>query len=140
MANKLASVSVSCSYTDQDDQRAAIARANISAPYTAQSHNEIDIPDTEGAGSFDVDFGSVGTEATFVIVKNLTANGVNPGQDIVLSINASAALQRIPPGGMVAFANPVAAGGSPITEMTVTTLATQVGPGSVSTHVFGDPI
>lgn len=141
MANQLASVQVSASYYDPDDQRAAIARTLVEAPYTAQAHTSIDIPDTTaGATVYEVSFGSIGTEATLVVIRNLTANGVNPGQDLILKINDSAALQRIPPGGFVAFGNPAAAGGSPITAISLTTTATQDGAGRISAHVFGDPV
>lgn len=141
MANQTATVQVSASYYDPDDQRAAIGRSTVECPYTAQAHAAIDVPDTTaGATEYDVDFGSIGTEATLVVIRNLTANGVNPGQDLILKINGSAALQRIPAGGFVAFGNPKAAGGSPITAISLTTTATQDGPGKISTHVFGDPV
>lgn len=140
MSNKTASFSLSASYTDQDGARTSIARTNIDCPYQEQAHTEIGIPDTTaGATEYPVDFGSVGVEATLVVVRNLTANGENPGQDLILKVNGSAALQRVPPAGVVAFANPARAGGSPLLSMSVTTTATQAGLGKVSCHVFGDP-
>ncbi len=144
MTNKLASVSISASYSDPDDQRAALARANIEVPYTAQSHAEIDIPDTTaGDTEYPVDFGSIGTEATFLKIVNNTANGVNPGQDLWLKIqsqNVYSHKHYLPPGGVYVIANPVAAGAFPLVAASVTTTATQAGPGRVSTHVFGDPL
>ncbi len=144
MSNKVASVSISASYSDPDDQRAALARANIDCPYTAQSHNEIDIPDTQGSATeYAVDFGTIGVEATFVIVKNLTANGANPGQDLWLKFNSAnieSHKHYLPPGGAVCIANPVRTGAFPLLSMSVTTTDTQAGPGKVSTHVFGDPV
>lgn len=141
MTNKLASFSLSASYSDSDDQQTAISRVNTSVPYTAQAHTEIDIPDTTASSTvYAVSFGSIGTEATGVVIKNETANGDNPGQDLILKINGSAALQHIPPGGCVALFNPKAAGGSPITAVSLTTTATQTGPGRISAHVFGDPV
>ncbi len=140
MTNKLATVQVSASYSDPDNQRAAIARVVVDAPYQAQIHQAVDVPDTTaGATEYDLSFGTITEEATMFVVRNLTANGEDPGQDLILKINASAALQRIPPGGFVAVGNPVVAGATPITAVSVTTTATQNGPGKISWHVFGDP-
>lgn len=141
MANKTASVSVSASYTDPDDARAAIARVNLDCPYAAQSHNAVDVVDQDAADTpYEVDFGAIGTEATLVVVRNLTANGTDPGQDMIVKINGSAALYRMPAGGFIAIGHPAAAGATPVASMTLTSTATQNGPGKISTHVFGDPV
>ncbi len=141
MANKTARVSISASYSDPDDQAASIARANISAPYTAQAHTEVDIvAGTLTNQVYAIDFGSIGDEATFIIVKNLTANADMPaGQDLILKINGSASLMHIPPGGAVCFANPGATETLPLVSMSLTTTDTQAGLGRISAHVFGDP-
>jgi hypothetical protein len=143
MSNKTASVSISASYSDPDDARAALARANIDCPYTAQSHNEIDIPDTTVSDTeYAVDFGSIGTEATFLKIVNNTANGENPGQDLWVKLqmqNVYSHKHYLPPGGCFVIANPKATGAYPLVAASVTTTATQNGPGRVSTHVFGDP-
>jgi hypothetical protein len=143
MSNKLASVSLSASYSDPDDQRAALARINVDAPYMGQSHNGIDVPDQTDTGvEFTVDFGSIDTEATLLVVRNLTANGMYAGQDLLVKINGTAVPLHLPPGGFIAFGNPVAAGDEPLVSMTLTTTdaGKQDGPGKIATHVFGDPV
>ncbi len=142
MSNSLATVQVSASYTDPDNQRAALARSIVDAPYTGQSHNGIDV----SAGAtlstvYDVDFGSVGDAATLVVVRNLTANPAMPaGQDLIVNINGVGPIFNLPSGGFIAIGMALAPDASPITSMTLTTTADpQVGPGKISTHVFGDP-
>ncbi len=145
MTNKLASVSVSASYSDPDDQRAALARLNIDCPYTEQSHNEVGIVTTTGPDQeYAVDFGSVAVGATFVVVRNLTANSLMPaGQDLWVKFNSAnieSHKMYLPAGGAIAVAYPANPGAFPLLSMSVTTTDTQVGPGRVSTHVFGDPV
>lgn len=143
MTNKLASFSLSTSYTDQDGARTSIARSNIDCPYQEQAHTEVGIPDTTaGSTEYAVDFGSVGSGATLVVVKNLTANGENAGQDLWLKFNSAnieSHKMYLPAGGVVAVAYPARPGSFDLTSMSVTTTATQAGLGKVSCHVFGDP-
>ncbi len=140
MTNKIATVSVSASYLDPDAQRASLARILVDCPFQAQAHNEIPVPDTQASATvYSVDFGAVVADATFVVVHNLTANGLNAGQDLILGINGTGPLYRIPPGGFLALGTPGAPGAVPLTAMTLTTTATQAGLGKIATHVFGDP-
>ncbi len=143
MTNKLATAQVSVSYSDPDGQRAAIARVIVDAPYLEQTHSEVGIPDQTGADQeYAVDFGTIADGATLVVVRNLTANGVNPGQDLWLKFNSANIASHkhfLPPGGFVAVGMGANPGAFPLLSMSVTTTATQEGLGKVSAHVFGDP-
>lgn len=132
MANSLATCKVTLGYSGPGGTQSVTK--TVSAPFQALSEGVIDVPDgTLGAVAFDVPFGSVGTEATGLLIIN------NSGQDLSLKLNGSAALQHVPSGGMLLIANPVEASSVPLTAASLTTTAAQTGAGSVTFVVLGDP-
>ena len=141
MSNKTAAAKITIAYTGPSEETTSIPQLTISAPYQAQSHGTLDVPDAEAsATAHAIPFGSIGADCTCALLVNRTKNGANPGQDLILKVNGSAALQRIPPGGSILIANPVAAGGSPVTALSLTTTDIQAGPGEIEYHLFGDPV
>lgn len=105
-------------------------------PYQAISEGIIDIPDaTADLTAIPIPFGSVGVGATLVFIKN-TNNA-----DIGIKINGAAAVShRLAPGGVLLHAEPVAAGGTKITAVSVLVEGLQVGAGHVEYLVAGDPV
>jgi hypothetical protein len=96
----------------------------------------LDIPDaTAGGTSFAIPFGTVNQDALALLIRNTNT------QDMVLRINGSASLYRIPPQGFFLAAHPVPASGgvpTPILSAAVLTSDTQSGVGTVSYCVFGN--
>jgi len=131
MSNPKVTVRTQVLYTDAYSQNASI-QATIEPEYQSQTHGSIDIPDTTGAGAFDIPFGAV-SDATCVLVKNLT------GQTVDVSINGGdLAYTSLADGKSFIFAcqgTPASA----ITAVQVTTGATQVGDGHIAFDVWGDP-
>lgn len=134
MSNSSASLKLVLSYGPPGGGTASPPQLSVVAPYKAQSIGIIDVPDGEStATEHDVPFGAVEDEATLVIVKNKT------GQDLIVKLNGSLALQHLAPNGVLVHAAPAAAGGSPLTALSLTSTAEQDGDGSIEYFVFGDP-
>jgi len=136
MPNHSAYFSLQCQYVGPDGDNVVMPAKLVTANYAAQNHGVMDIPDaTAGATVFNVPFGLITVDATAGMIFN------NSGQPLSVKINgAAAASQTIPNGGMFAWANPVTAGATPILAISLTTTALQVGAGSVTYHLFGDPV
>lgn len=138
MANKTAIFKWSLQYTDGDGKTQRVpdqGTNNVSVPYQAISEGTIDVPDAEvSATAHAIPFGSINVAATLVVLENKT------GQELILKVNGSAALQHLGAGQSLAvFADPTAPGTNPITALSLTTTATQSGAGSIVYRVFGDP-
>lgn len=129
MSNKSALVKLTIRGNGHPDAEA------LSVPHQAESVGTVDIPDTTASGTATaIPFGSIGVGATLLMVKNTN------NQDMMLTLNGSANLHRIPPGGVYLFAAPLAAGATPLTAASVKTTATQSGDGTVEYLVLGDPV
>lgn len=137
MANKTATLSVSLSYQGIT-QVIAETPINVASPYMASNVAEVDVPDTTAASTaFAVPFGTIGTDAPLVLVKNET------GQDMDVIINgAAAASHSLAPNGILLLANPAAITGlgTPVTSVSLETTAIQSGDGSIKCWAFGDPV
>ena len=135
MSNKTAYMTFQLTYTGPDSDQVVMPQRTIAANYQAQNHGTIDVPDaTASATSYSVPFGSIAADATAGLIENRT------GQPLEVKINgAAAASQTIPSGGVFAWANPVASGGTPILAISLKTTAMQSGVGYINYHLFGDP-
>ena len=135
MPNLTANLQLNLQYTGPDSDTVSMPTLYTSAPYQAQTHGTIDVPDaTASATVYAVPFGAIAVDATCGVIENLT------GQPLLLKINgAAAASQSIPTGGSFCWANPAVAGSTPITAMSLTTTAIQSGAGRIVYHLFGDP-
>lgn len=142
MANKSAVAKVSLSYTGADNEPVNMPVLTIAAPYQAQAHGSIDVPDTQAATTdYDIPFGSIGTEATLLIVENRTKNGSNPGQKLKVDLESGALVVEIDVDQSFAYiAGSGALGTTPLTQAKVTTTDIQAGAGLISFHVFGDAV
>jgi hypothetical protein len=87
---------------------------------------------TVGSTLVHLNVGTISTEITGYILINHT------GQDLIVSLNSDMTETTIPDGGMLAYGTPVSAS-VPITAISVTTTATQVGNKYVECWLFGDP-
>lgn len=206
MSNSTATMKFTLTYTSPEGVAAAPPPVSIACPFQAQLVGALDVPDTTPADTeLEVPFGSVGDDATMLMVHNrltqdlaVTINGrqasgtlvagtktlnldnivgdrlavkldASHGTPGVLSVRrisntqvtveswlagtglqaadvsdvivtANGETHRLAPGGVFTHAAPAAAGGSPITGMSLKTTATQDGAGMVSFAVFGDPV
>ncbi len=136
MPNQAAYFSLQASYVGPDGDNVVMPAKLVTVNYAAQNHGTIDIPDaTASATTYNVPFGLINVDATGGMIFN------NSGQPLEVKINgAAAASQTIPNGGMFCWANPVSAGSTPILSISLRTTALQVGAGTVTYHIFGDPV
>lgn len=139
MTAKLATFKVLLSYTGPDGSIVAPSPIVVAAPYNSETVGTIDVPDaTATAHVYTVPFGAIAAEATGCLVVNNTANGVNPGVDLGVKINGAAAISHhIAPGGTLLMTSPEVAASVPLTALTLTTVGTQVGDGSIGFWLFG---
>lgn len=136
MSNKIATMKVSLSYTDEEGNPATLGPIACACPYQGQIHGALDVPDAEASATVHaVPFGSIGTAATLAIIENKT------GQELAVKLNGAAtASHHIAAGGVMAFGEAVAPGTTPLTSISLTTTAPQVGAGTIAFHLFGDPV
>jgi hypothetical protein len=105
----------------------------ISAPYSGENVGILDIPDATLSGTeFTVPFGSIAVGATLLVIKNTN------NQDVILTLNGSANLFRIAPGGFFIYAAASQPAGVPLLSASVKLTAVQSGAGTVQYHVFGE--
>lgn len=135
MANKTATMTFQLTYVGPDGDQVVMPQRAIQSSFQAQEHGSIDIPDaTASATVYNVPFGGITVDAEAGLIENRT------GQPLEVKINgAAAASQTIPSGGVFAWANPVASGGTPILAISLKTTAMQAGVGYINYHLFGDP-
>lgn len=128
-----ASLSGSLTYTPPGSGTAVSVSLNVVSNYTAQQEGTLDIPDgTAGSTVFPLDFGSINVNAQALYVKNTN------NQDMILRLNGSANLYRIPPGGQVMVSHPADPAAGFLLSADLVTTALQVGDGAVSYYVFGE--
>ena len=132
MSNSKVTVRSQILYTDAYSQNAAV-NVTVEAPYQAQNHGSIDIPDTTGAGSYDIPFGSV-TSATCVTVRNFT------GQPVNITVNGGDLAYTGLADGKSFLLTLEAMPDTAIAAVQVTTLSTQTGAGHIAYDVWGDPV
>ena len=136
MANKICSVKVSLSFEGPNGARES-ANDTVDAEYQALSEGILDVPDAEASGTdHEIPFGSVGTGATALLIKNRT------GQPLDLKLNGgSTVAQRIPDGKAAIVALAGSLGVAPmVTAAKLVTSAIQAGAGYIDYRVFGDPV
>lgn len=142
MSNKLAVLKLYLSYTGPTGDQIAPSPVQVQCPYTSEVAGTIDVPDTTAAAhDYSVPFGAIATECTCALIVNNTKNGVNPGTDLGVKINGAASeSHRIPPGGALLIAAPLAATGTPrLTSLHLIVKTTQAGDGQIAFFLFGDP-
>lgn len=106
----------------------------VQASYNAHNVGTLDIPSgTAPATEISIPFGQV-NQAKFMVVKNLMTT------DVDLKLNGSADLVTLPPQGQHMFICPVdpTDGVNPLTEASVTVLASPTSVQSVQFWVYGD--
>lgn len=137
MSNKIGSVKVTLSYPGPGGSTVA-ASQSILASFMGSSSGQIDVPDaTAGATAFSVPFGTVATGATMVLVVN------KMGQDAILKVNGSLALNNIPDGGVALITAASLPAASKLTAVSLTTTDTVDGSETDRTidyWVLGDPV
>ena len=134
MANKTATIRVTQTYIGPSNETVNPPSLATAAPYMAQSVGTIDVPDQEaGSTAHSIPVGSIGTEVTAFVIKNRT------GQDLTLKINGSLALNTLPDGTVLAYAQPAGGATTKITALSLTTTGTQDGAGTIEYRLFGDP-
>lgn len=136
MPNQSAYFSLQASYVGPDGDNVVMPAKLVTVSYAAQNHGTIDVPDTTAAATvYNVPFGAITVDATAGMIFN------NTGQTLKLKVNGAAAVsQTLPSGGMYAWANPSSAGATPVLAISLETSAIQAGAGTVTYHVFGDPV
>ena len=136
MPNQSAYFSLQASYVGPDGDNVVMPAKLVTVNYAAQNHGTIDIPDATAAATvYNVPFGLVNVDATGGMIFN------NSGQPLEVKINgAAAASQTIPNGGQFSWANPSSAGATPVLAISLETSAIQAGAGTVTYHIFGDPV
>ena len=136
MSNKTATVSVNMSYSGPGGQSVVVPAIVTLPTYSALCTGTIDIPALASkATKYEVPFGSVGTGATCVFVKN------NAGQDVSLLYNSAATSTcDVPDGGVAMHASADLPADVPLTKLEVMLPAAQVAAGSVDYWVLGDPV
>jgi len=109
------------------------ATFSVVAQVNAQNVGQVDVQTTDAPATlFPMPFGSV-SAAKILIVKNMMSSEVG------VRINGAVANNfRIPAGGMVTYAAPVAPGAEPWTSATIVTTATPASIEAVQFFIFGD--
>ncbi len=135
MSNKQAAMTFQLTYVGPDGDQVVMPQRTVLSSYQAQNHGTIDVPDTTAsATSYSVPFGGITVDTEAGLIENRT------GQPLEVKINSAAsASQTIPSGGVFAWANPTASGGTPILAISLKTTAMQMGDGYINYHLFGDP-
>lgn len=137
MSNKIGSLKVTASFPGPGGSTVS-ASESVLAAFAASSYGQVDVPDqTAGAVAFDIPFGSIAVGASGILVQN------NMGQDAILKINGSAALNDIPDGGVVLIAAAGLPASAKLTALSLTTTATVDGSTTARTvdfWVLGDPV
>lgn len=145
MSNLTATFNLNLSYINSFSSPAQLSPpATVSCKYAAQNEAAIDVPDAAAnATVYTVPFGSV-TDCSGFIIRNMTANGVNPGVDLAVSLNTGTPKFTLPPGGMMVYCIPTPVTGDLTTPLTAITLTVengpQVGAGTIGCFVFGDAV
>lgn len=136
MPNQAAYFSLQASYVGPDGDNVVMPAKLVTANYAAQNHGTIDVPDTQAAATvYNVPFGAITVDATAGAIFN------NTGQALKMKVNGAAAVsQTLPSGSMYAWANPSSAGATPVLAISLETSAIQSGAGSITYHLFGDPV
>ncbi len=140
MSNLHGTLKINTTYVDPEAATARTPEYSLTFAYQSQSHGTIDIPDQEGGGTpHRIPFGSIDA-ATAIMIVNRTANGENPGQDLLVQFNQDGQNPfSIPAGGTLVVGGAWTCG-TPLSTVCLLTCGTQTGPGLVSYHVFGDPV
>ncbi len=140
MSNIHGSVKLNVSYVGSEAENAKLPEYALAFAYQSQSHGTMDIPDGENSGTpHRIPFGSIDA-STVVLIMNRTANGENAGQDLLVQFNQDGQNPfSIPSGGFLMVGGSWTCG-TPIESVCLLTCGTQVGPGLVAYHVFGDPV
>ncbi len=136
MSNLNAALGLSLSYKNEEGTTTTMPAISVTCAYTAQCHGEIDVP-IGATGEIPIPFGSVDTGATCIIVKNKTA------QDVELKINGQNVVSHhhnLAAGGVFVYGGPTMPDANPILSMSATLAGTQIAAGSISFHIFGDPV
>ncbi len=137
MANAIGSVKVTISFPGPGGSTVAGAE-NILAAFAGSSYGQVVVPDaTAGATAFAIPFGSIATGASAVLIQN------KMGQDAILKINGSAALNDIPDDGVVLIGGAGLPAAGKLTALSLTTTATvdgSVTPRKIDFWVLGDPV
>jgi hypothetical protein len=141
MANKTATIAIALSYIGGAGNSVTEPSQSILAPYLAQEPSQLlDVPSgATGGNAYGVAFGTIGSEASAIIVKN--------GCSVPITIRVNGATgggEPIGPGGVWMIASPTGASGAtgaaPVTSLSCVLGGTQTGgAGSISAWVFGDP-
>jgi hypothetical protein len=109
------------------------ATFNVVAQVNAQNVGQIDVQTTDAPATvFALPFGSVAA-AKVLVIKNMMSSEVG------VRINGAVANNfRVPAGGMVVYAAPVAPGAEPWTSVSVVTTATPAAIENVQFFIYGD--
>jgi hypothetical protein len=136
MANEIGSIKVIVSFPGPGGAMVA-ASENVLAAFAGSSFGQVDVPDmTAGATAFAIPFGSIATGASAILIQN------KMGQDAVLKINGSAALNDIPDNGVVLIGAAALPASAKLTSLSLTTTATVDGSTidrKIDFYVLGDP-
>ena len=132
MSNGTASLSGSFRYIPPGGGQAS-EQVGYSAPYNDSAVGILDVADTTPAATlFPIPVGGITKIKSFYIDNQ-------SGQDLGVRFNAAGADEfQIPSGSAMTLVCPADPAANPLTEITLTTTATQVGDGKINYRVFGD--
>lgn len=133
MANKSCTARISLTYTGPGNETVTPPAEQAVAPYQAQLVGTIDIPaDGQTDDVIDIPFGSL-TGATAMLLFNRSTQQLN------VSLNTSATLIGLAPGGCLMIGNPTLPATTALSAASVKLTADASAVETVEFRLFGDP-
>jgi hypothetical protein len=130
MANKLAKLKLTLTYAGPSGEPVAPPTSTVNVPYQAQTVGSIDVEDGSSADDYEVPFGAI-EKLNLAWIENLT------GQECTVTINGDLE-HKLPTGAHFLPLVSASAPSTGITSLTISTLTTQAGDGTIAYRLFGD--